>query len=263
MIDNEEPAVKLYSLQGVGIAAFLGAPLAAGILIRKNYIALGNEKYGTYAVIIGIIFTALIFFPLFLLPDTVVDRIPGFVIPAIYLGIIYTAITRLQGAVLQKHKDAGGEFYSLWNAAGIGALCALLIVGGAFGFYYLSPDFFDADRYNRGLTQLNSNEAEALELFDKLQTADSATAVAFIDTVGMVKWKENLKILDTLESIEGLTDEFHKQDKILRSVYLLRIEMYQLIRKTATENTEKYQQEIEALVHRIDTELAGLKTSGR
>jgi hypothetical protein len=265
MIDNDEPAVKLYSRQAIGLATFLGSPLAAGILIRKNFMALGNEKYGSYAVVVGIVFTALLILPLIVLPDSVVDRIPNSVIPIICLAIIYVVTSKFQGRELQEHKDAGGEFYSLWNAAGIGAVCAVLIVGGIFGYYLMSPDYLDlnADKYNRGLSQLTENETHALQLLALLDTTDSATTVAFIDTVGMVKWKENLKILDTLESIEGLDEELHRQDEILRSAYQLRIEMYQLIRNTATENTDRYQQEIEAIAQKIDMEMVRLKSSGK
>lgn len=34
---------KLYSQKGISIATFFGGPLAAGYLIRQNFIALGKE----------------------------------------------------------------------------------------------------------------------------------------------------------------------------------------------------------------------------
>ena len=37
---------ELYTQRAIGIATFFGGPLAAGILVRRNFINLGNEQYG-------------------------------------------------------------------------------------------------------------------------------------------------------------------------------------------------------------------------
>ena len=53
LADNiHEKNVKFYSQKAIAIASYFGGPLAAGLLIRRNYINLGMEKEGRYTLII-------------------------------------------------------------------------------------------------------------------------------------------------------------------------------------------------------------------
>lgn len=126
---------------------------------------------------------------------------------------IYLIVDRVQGQELKKHKEKNGQFYSGWKAAGIGAVCMVVILAGIFGYAFLSPDDFS-------------------------------------DT-GIPAWQKNLQILDELDSIEGLYKEFKDQNQVLREYCKLRIESYQLIRKAITEDTNSYDLQIEEINKKI------------
>jgi hypothetical protein len=102
MIRDEQK--QFYSQSAIGIATFFGGPLAAGVLVRRNYITLGNDQYGKHALSIGIIATLLIFGLLFSIPEHIIDKIPNFIFPAIYTAIISFVVEKFQGEDLKKHK---------------------------------------------------------------------------------------------------------------------------------------------------------------
>ena len=87
---------KLYSQRSIAIATFFGGPVAAGYLVKKNYNALNQPENGRTAFIIGVIATILLFLGLFLLPESIIDRFPNKLIPAVYTGIIYLIVENLK-----------------------------------------------------------------------------------------------------------------------------------------------------------------------
>ena len=60
MTENQDIKLRFYSQRAITIATYLGGPLAAGYLVRQNFINLGKKDYGKYALIIGIVLTLLI-----------------------------------------------------------------------------------------------------------------------------------------------------------------------------------------------------------
>ncbi len=253
MTENQtDDSTNFYSQRAIAIATYLGGPVAAGVLIRRNFINLGKEDYGKYALFIGIISTILLFVGIFSIPEHIIDKIPNVVIPAIYTGIIYLIVDRVQGQELKKHKEKNGQFYSGWKAAGIGAVCMVVIFAGIFGYLFFSPDDFDTAKYDNGIAEFLRNEEKALELFTLFKTADIQQAADFISDTGIPAWQKNLQILDELDSIEGLYKEFKDQSQDLREYCKLRIESYQLIRKGITEDTNSYDLQIEEINKKID-----------
>lgn len=122
-----EKNIKLYSQKAIGIATFFGGPMAAGYLVKKNYQSLGQESHAKKAFLIGIVSTLLLFAGIFSIPESIIDKIPNAVIPAIYTGIIYLIVEKIQGQNLKEHLEDGREFYSAWRAAGIGAISMTII----------------------------------------------------------------------------------------------------------------------------------------
>lgn len=133
---NNTRDLILYSPLAIGGATFLGGPLAAGYLISENFRALKKTRAAGISLVAGIITTIVIFGALFMLPENMVDSIPNQVIPVIYMGIIWSILSRTQGAILKLHKENGNKFYSGWRVAAIG-LIALLINGMVIGAYLL------------------------------------------------------------------------------------------------------------------------------
>ena len=104
-----EETKKLFSQRAIAIATYFGGPAAAGYLVKKNYESHDQSEKGKKAFIIGIISTLLIFAGIFSIPEHIIDKIPNAVIPAIYTGIIYLIVEKIQGQWLKEHKESGGE----------------------------------------------------------------------------------------------------------------------------------------------------------
>jgi len=249
---NQEKTFHLYSQRVISIATYFGGPLAAGILARQNFINLGKEQLGKNALIIGILSTILLFVGIFSVPDHIMDKIPNAVIPLVYTGIIYLILEKFQGSELKEHKENNRPFYSAWKATGIGAVCMLILLGGIFGYAFLSPDDFDTKKYDNGIAKFNKNEEKALLLFSIIETNNPDKIIEHIDNVGLPAWQENLKLLDDLDNIEGLYDQLKNQNEILRQYSKLRIEAFELIKKSVKEDSNKYGRGIEELNRQID-----------
>ncbi len=250
--NNEEEVLKLYSQKAIAIAAYFGGPLAAGVLIRRNCLNLGQARTAKYALLSGILSTFLLIGVLLIIPENIIDKIPNYLIPAVYTGIIYLIAGRIHGKEFEKYKGMKEYFYSQWKAAGVGVVSLLIIIAGGFGYIFLSPDDLNTADYNYGITQIQENEETALVLFDLLETEDFQEAADFISETGIPLWQKNLSIIEELDFIEGLTDEYVMQNQILREYCNLQIKSYTLIRKSIVEDTDLYDIELELINNRID-----------
>jgi hypothetical protein len=258
MNDNRDVIQSFYSQKAIALATYLGGPLAAGYLVKQNFIALGNEDHGKLSLIIGAISTLLIFAAIFSIPEHIIDKIPNALIPGIYMPIIYLIVEKLQGKELQEHKNNNGNFFSLWKATGIGIICTMIYLVVGLGFVFMIPDNFDADKYDAQLALFQNNETQAFLVFDLVEYSDSETVKEFIDLQGIPYWESNIKILDDLDQMEGIYDQLIKQNRILRNYCKLRIEQYQLIRKAVVSESFFDDNEMQKIVEKIDAELAKL-----
>lgn len=257
-IINCNPDIKLYSKKAIGIATFLGGPLGAGVLMRQNYLNIGAEDVAKRTLLISIVGTIMLFTIIFTLPDSIIDKIPNSIIPAIYTLIIYFIVERLMGSTLEVHERENGVFYSSWKAAGIGITCGLVLLAGLFSYAHLAPDDFDTQTYDAGMERFQQNENEALSLFSNLETWSVPRSLRFIDETGIPAWQDNIQILNQLDTITGLYPEFKHQNKVLREYCELRIESYKLLKKALSENTTEYDRAIFAIRDRINELLDSL-----
>lgn len=143
MIVQENPTrdLKLYSPNAIRLATFLGGPLIAGYLIRENYLALQEEKKAKQALLLGIVSTVAFFGLLFLVPTTVIDRIPNFIFPLLFTGIVSWIVEVKQGDVLRKHQEENNTFYSMWRAAGLALISAVLLFASVFMLVFVLFNF--------------------------------------------------------------------------------------------------------------------------
>ena len=75
---------QIFTNKAISIATFIGGPLAAGILISKNYKVFGHDEAARNAVFAGLIATFILFAGLFMLPEQLFDKLPHSLIPFIY-----------------------------------------------------------------------------------------------------------------------------------------------------------------------------------
>ena len=257
-VENSTKNIKLYSIKSITGATFFGGPLVAGYLINKNYKALERPNDANFSLIVGIIATILLFAGLYMTPAEIIESIPSQLVPAVYTGIIWGLVEWKQGEILRIHKENNNNFYSGWSAAGIG-LISLLIVGiGILGYAYLLTDNQLYNKYDSELTQFAKNEKESLNFYEHLDSNTSNLLIQEIDEIAIPKWRENIDIVNRIKTFENLPSELLEQNNKLLEYCELRIQAFQLFRKSLKENTGIYALEIEQIHLKIDEKLKQL-----
>lgn len=243
---------KFYSQKAITIATYFGGPLAAGYLIQKNYETLDEPDKARKSLMIGILSTIILFAGIFSIPDEIMDKIPNFLIPAIYTGIVYSIVERMQGEALRNHKEANGEFYSGWKAAGVGALAMLILIAGIFLTAFIAGDLsntqpdFDRALYVKEAERFEKNESAALAIPDgfKIMTPDDMIK-DFEKRIAL--WQENREIVFRLNSIENIPQELLDYNKLLLRYCDLRVEHNNILVKTLAEDTDEYNSDIQRI----------------
>lgn len=256
-----EESKKLFSQSSIALATYFGGPIAAGYLIKKNFDAYDQKDNGNKAFIIGIVATIVIFVGIYFIPEAVLDKIPNLLIPAIYTGIIYLIVEKIQGKWLKDHKAEGGVFHSGWKATGIGAIFLVILVAFVVGVAYLEGDFsqpdFDAETYDQEVAKFVENEATSLAAFDLVDNTSSQQLIVEF-AKGVRLWKENKEIIHRIDAIPNLPDELADQNKSLMKYCDLRIRNNELIIRMIRENTDQYNSEIDKIGMEINDVLEEL-----
>ena len=257
-LKNETKDLKFYSQKAIGIATFIGGPLAAGYLIRENYLSLDRPDEGKKSLLIGIISTVLLFTGIFMIPESIMDKIPNQILPAVYTGIVYFIVARIHGTILFQHKENGNEFYSGWKAAGIGFISAIILLIGIVGYAYLLPDAEEYQKYDTEIAKFTKNETESLVFYEHINTETISSLLQELDNSVIPKWKDNIAIIKKTNNIENLPSELLEQNKILLKYSELRLKAFELFKKAISLNTTIYEQELEQLHKEIDEQLEKL-----
>ncbi|WP_338408988.1 hypothetical protein [uncultured Flavobacterium sp.] len=256
--ENNTKNLKFYSQKAIGIATFIGGPLAAGYLIQQNYISLNKPDQGKKSLLIGIVTTIILFGGIFMIPDNIIDKVPNQILPLIYTGIIYLIVEKIHGKILNKHKKNENEFFSRWKAAAIGLIALAVLSIGIFGYVFLSPDTAEYEAYDTQLAEFSKNETETLLFYDKINTETSYSLLKELNNNTIPKWEENIEIIKKANDIENLTSELLQQNIILLKYSELRLKAFKLFKKAISEDTEKYSQELEQIHSEIDQQLEKL-----
>ncbi len=261
-LEKENPTthIKLYSIKSIALGSFIGSPLAAGYLISENFKALNEPEKARNTIIVYIIVTICLFTVLFLIPEEILDKIPSFIIPIIYTVIIGVIVEKQQGAILRAHEENGNELYSGWRAAGIGLVTVVIIIVLVIGYFFISEisnsELYDL--YDSKIEQFSKNEEESLIYYDYLDYKNDEELVKYIDDSAIPLWEENIVILKELNIKEGLSSELLDQNEILLNYSETRLEIFQLLRKALSENTDVYDQQLIELYGQIDDQLNSL-----
>lgn len=247
-----ETPLRFYSKRAISIATFFGGPLAAGVLVRQNYLNEGKTDQAMHALFLGIVSTILLFAAIFLIPEDVMENMPSALIPGIYTAIILVLVEKVQGQTLKAHEENNGQFYSGWKAAGVGAVCMVIMTVGIVSMIMLTTVDFDPVAYDNGIAAFEHNEQEALKLFTLLDNEQLGSAKDFIHEEGIPAWQRNILILDGLDTLSSLPPDLEQQNGLLREYTELRIKSYELIHRSLTEETDTYDLKIKGMVRRID-----------
>lgn len=122
---NQAP---LYSIAGVGLATFIGTPLAGAWLLAHNLQLLGkaDRVAMVWGVSIALLVVTLVL--AFVLPE----EVPALPFAIAQLMAMIMLAKNLMEAELKQHTEAGGVYLSNWRAAGIGLLFTLAVAALMF-----------------------------------------------------------------------------------------------------------------------------------
>jgi hypothetical protein len=255
---NKTKGLKLYSQKAIGIATFLGGPLAAGYLVRENYLELNKPDEAKNALIYGLLATVVVFGFIFMLPDNIADKIPNQIIPIIYTAIIYALVENTQGKILKLHKELGNEFISVWKAVLIGFISLLLLISVIFGYAFLFGNEKNLLEYDAKMEVFSKNETETLEFYNYIDFENQEKLINRLDNEVIPKWNENIQIIKQANAIEGLPNEVVEQNKVLLKYSELRLQAFKLFKKAISENTAFYDDDLDKIHIQIDQELEKL-----
>lgn len=162
------PAGAFYDTGSVGIATFLGSPIAGTVLMAINYRRMGKPSAGVVAVLLGILATALALGSGFVIKGNSGSS-------AIAIGMLIATIAaarQLQGPTIDAHRAAGGKIASRWLGAGIGLLIGI-VVFGAIILYVVFHSGLPGTRLAIGEDEIyysgSATEIEARALGDALK----------------------------------------------------------------------------------------------
>lgn len=140
---------KVYNNTGIGMAAFLGGPLAAGYLFSKNYQALKKNKLSKRSILISVLITVIVFGSIPFIPVEIDEKIPNYLFPIIFLGISRLLADRYQKADIEDFiSDGGGILFELESCWNLTNFCC--------HHFYQSNYYFRFDRLINALTMHNN-----------------------------------------------------------------------------------------------------------
>ena len=120
---------SLYSPGAVGLATFVGAPVAGAAIMAMNYRRLGRPAAAAKAVLWGVLGTAA----LIALGFALSNQAPGLPLAFVPVVIMLQLARSLQGEAFSQLKTDGGKVASLWKAFGIGAASLVGVLAIIFG----------------------------------------------------------------------------------------------------------------------------------
>lgn len=111
----------LYSLGGIGLATFIGTPLAGAWLLAHNLQLLGQAHRVAMVWGISVVLLLVTLVLAFVLPE----EVPALPFAIAQLMAMIMLAKHLLEFDIREHLEAGGVFLSNWRAAGIGLLFTL------------------------------------------------------------------------------------------------------------------------------------------
>jgi len=131
------PTKKLWSIGQISVGTFLAGPIGGCFLISQNFKALGEEKSAKRTFWFGFLGTLLFFAALFSIPEYIIEKVPNVIFPAVYTTLLTSFARTRQKSAIEQHLSQGGKRRSHFKLIGISILFLLLLLGIAFGMFFL------------------------------------------------------------------------------------------------------------------------------
>lgn len=166
---------KLFTEKQINFSAFLAGPIPPGLLIYKNYLALGKEKEAYRTLAGTFLFTLVFFYLIFQIPQDISDKIPSLVYTSLYGVIIYFLYQKFLAHEVNEAFANGAIKGSNWAVAGL-TLGGLVLNLALIFVLSMNTPFYEGT-----LVEVNGNElyhdeeiaeADIQQLVNKLQELD-------------------------------------------------------------------------------------------
>ena len=128
VIRTPAPAYRLFDVNTVALATFLGTPVMGGALMAINYRRLGQEGKAMTTIVVAVVVTFLVVLTGWNLPQGA-----SFPMALVMVFLMKYSAQSLQGVAVKKHLEQGGRLGSKWLASGIALAFSVLFVAVAFG----------------------------------------------------------------------------------------------------------------------------------
>lgn len=201
-------------------------------------------------LIIGFVATIIIFGGIIMLPEQLINKVPSQLIPIIYCGISSAVVKWTQGDALKAHKENISGWKALRVAVISLAISGLLLYGSVL--YKTKPIY---ETYNTQISEFNKNERESLTFYDNIGSKSDSVLLDELDNNVIPKWESNIKLLNELGSQDNLPSDLRIHNKALLKYSRLRLKTFLLIKKAYSENTDKYDNQLNSLHQEIATEM--------
>jgi rhomboid protease GluP len=139
-----------------------------------------------------------------------------------------------------------------YSAIGI---VTVLVLTTSFILYKKIPN--DIPKYDQKMKIFASKEKMALGIYHMPQNTSKEKLLYEVKDRGIYYWKENLKLIDEIETL-NLPEVIHERNKKLITYCNLRIKSYELIYKSINENTNRFKAEIQNYTSQIESLLNNL-----
>jgi len=121
---------RFYRVSGIGVATLLGGLLGGGIVLSKNFQALGQPDRARKVLISCALGMVALLGIAFMLPDSI--DLPGTGFTIVQIAVLYQYAKQTQEVDIAAHMEKGGAMHSNWRAAGIGVLVLLALAAIVF-----------------------------------------------------------------------------------------------------------------------------------
>ena len=132
---------KYFTEKQIYIGTFWGGPIATGLLIYKNFKAIGEESKAIMTLIITLIFSSLLFWGILNIPDGIMTKIPDIIFPLVYTAIVYLVYRTYFAKLINPKIEEEGNKASNWLVAGYTLFGLVVSAAVLIWFAYNTSEF--------------------------------------------------------------------------------------------------------------------------
>ena len=121
IIDYEAPKLKVYKVNAMWLATFLGGPLSAGYIFTQNYKAMGEVHLARISLTISLVVSSLLFSTALFVPEDSI--LSSRFLPILTVVVAHSLCKRLQGTKLESYATDSSMYF------GWGRVCLISVIG--------------------------------------------------------------------------------------------------------------------------------------